>query len=319
METKRPTYLGADLGGTKLMIGESDADGGLLWKREYPSGYLAQSEALKLIERVLDEVLEGRPTSKRPAAIGLGLIGRVDSSTGNWLEIDRDRAETLPIAEILEGKYTLPCFADNDVRSAAKAEMLFGQGKEAKNWIYLNVGTGIAASVVSNGKLMTGGHWNAGEVGHSASGIAFHAPCSCGRPDCVEPVASGMGLDLCARLLVAQYPGTKLKIPPEGMQIGAAEIFSLYETDPLCRVLTDNAAQALANLIMNLVRFCDPELIVLGGGIMSTDFLYLKIIERLNPYTVRYVTGGIVRTGLDPRNIGLLGACGSAIKGLEET
>ncbi len=312
------TYLGADLGGTKLMIGEADADGNLLWRREYPSGYLGQTEALKLIEDALDNALEGRSADKRPAAIGLGLIGRIDSSTGTWLEIDHDRAEVLPIAEILKKRYGFPCFADNDVRSAAKAEMLFGQGKNCEDWIYLNVGTGIAAAIVSNGKLITGGHCNAGEVGHSASGIDFHAPCSCGRPDCVEPVASGVGLDLCARLLAAQYPGTRLAIPPEGTRIGAAEIFSLYETDPLCKALTDNAAQTLANLVMNLVRFCDPELVVLGGGIMSTDFLYQKVLERLNSFTIRYVTGGVVRTGLEPRNIGLLGACGNAIKGLED-
>lgn len=318
MEDKKATYLGADLGGTKLMMGETDNTGNLLWYREYPSGYLTQTEALKLIEGVLDDALDERPADKRPAAVGLGLIGRIDSRTGTWLEIDHDRAEVLPITESLQKQYGLPCFADNDVRSAAKAEMLFGQGKDAENWVYLNVGTGIAAAIVSNGKLITGGHCNAGEVGHSASGIDFHAPCSCGRPDCVEPVASGMGLDLCARLLAARYPGAKLRIPPEGARIGAAEIFSLYETDPLCRVLTDNAAQAIANLIMNLVRFCDPELVVLGGGIISTDFLYQKVLERLNPYTIRYVTGGIVRTGLDPRNIGLLGACGNAIKGLEE-
>ncbi len=312
------TYLGADLGGTKLMIGETDADGNLLWRREYPSGYLTQAEALKLIKRALDESLNERPADKRPAAIGLGLIGRIDSRAGTWLEIDHDRAEVFPITESLQKRYGLPCFADNDVRSAAKAEMLFGQGKSCENWIYLNVGTGIAAAIVSNGKLMTGGHCNAGEVGHSASGIEFHAPCSCGRPDCVEPVASGFGLDLCARLLALKYPDTRLAIPPEDTRIGAVEIFSLYETDPLCRALTDNAAQALANLIMNLVRFCDPELVVLGGGIMSTDFLYQKILERLNPYTIRYVTGGVVRTGLEPRNIGLLGTCGNAIKGLED-
>jgi len=313
------TYLGADLGGTKLMLGEADAAGSLLWRREYPSGYLSQREALKLIEDALDNSLNGRPAGKRPAAVGLGMIGRIDSRTGTWLEIDHDRSEVLPIAEILQKRYGLPFFADNDVRSAAKAEMLFGQGKDAKNWVYLNVGTGIAAAIVSDGRLMTGGYWNAGEVGHTASGIDFRAPCSCGRPDCVEPVASGMGLDLCARMLAPQYPDTRLTIPPEGARVGAAEIFSLYETDPLCRILTDRAAQALANLIMNLVRFSDPELVVLGGGLMSDDFLRQKILGRLNPFTIRYVTGGIVRTGLDPRNIGLLGACGNAIKGLEES
>lgn len=313
------TYLGVDLGGTKLKIGESDLEGNLLWTREYPSGYLGQREALNLIESALDKALEERPADKRPVAIGLGLIGRIDSSTGTWLEIDHDRAEVLPISDSLQKRYGLPCFADNDVRSATKAEILFGRGKDYDNWIYINVGTGIAAAIVSKKRLITGGHCNAGEVGHSASGIDFHAPCACGRPDCVESVASGSGLDLCARLLAPQYPDTILAIPPVGTRISGAEIFSLYEIDPLCRTLTDNAAKALGNLIMNMVRFCDPELVVLGGGLMSTDFLYRKVLDRLNPFTMRYVTGGVVRTGLDPRNIGVMGACGNAIKGLEES
>lgn len=314
----KKTYLGVDLGGTKLMVGETDEDGTLLRYKRYPSGPLDQREALELIKRSLDDFLADRPDIPDPAAMGLGLVGRIDGRTGLWLEIDHDRADPTPVTEILKETYGMPCFADNDVRSATKAEMLFGQGKSLENWIYLNVGTGVAAGIVSGGRLVTGGHCNAGEVGHSASGIEFRAPCVCGRPDCVESVASGFGLDLCARLLAPRYPDTGLAIPADHTRVSASEIFSLYETDPLCRVLADNAAQALANLIMNLIRFCDPETVVLGGGIMADDFLYLRILERLNPYTTRYVTGGVVRTALDPRKIGLLGACSNAIKGMEE-
>ena len=101
--------------------------------------------------------------------------------------------------------------------------------------------------------------------------------------------------------------------------VSASEVFRLYDDDPLCRVLTDNAAAAVANLIMNLVRFSDPDTVVLGGGVMSDGFLYPRVLERLNPYTIRYVTNGVVLTALDPRCIGLLGACGNAIKGMEET
>ncbi len=318
MERNKQTYLGVDLGGTKLMIGEIDRKGRLLRDKKYPSGSLDQQAALELIERSLDDFLADRPHGAGPAAMGLGLVGRVDNRTGMWLEIDHDRSSPMPVTEILRNRYGLPCFADNDVRSATKAEMLFGQGKDSQNWIYLNTGTGVAAGIVSHGRIITGGHCNAGEVGHSASGIAFRAPCVCGRPDCVEPVASGLGLDLCARLLAPEYPNTRLKLPADGSRVSAAEIFSLYEEDPLCRSLTDNAAQALANLIMNLVRFCDPDTVVLGGGLMADEFLYRKILERLDPYTIRYVTGGIARTGLDPRRIGLLGACANAMKGLEE-
>lgn len=302
------TYTGVDLGGTSLKLAETDRAGKLLRRHSCPSGRLDHREALELITRELDRFLPG--ALGRPEAVGLGLVGRVDGRQGLWLEIDHDRPGGLALKGILEERYRLPCFLDNDVRSAAKAEWLFGRGRGLENWVYLNVGTGIAATVFSGGRLITGGHCNAGEVGHSASGIGFRAPCACGRPDCVEPVASGLGFDTSARILAPEYPGTQLRIP--------AEVFSLSGSDPLCRVLTDNAAQALANLIMNLVRFCDPEAVILGGGVMTGSFLYEKVLERLNSFTVRYVTEGIALTGLAPGTVGLLGACANGICGMEE-
>lgn len=183
--------------------------------------------------------------------------------------------------------------------------------------IYINIGTGIAAGFVSGGKLITGGSFNAGEVGHTSSGIAMKVPCECGRDDCVEPVASGLGIDTCARILKEQYPDTKLTIPKEG-RVSAAEVFRLSDADPMCGVLTENAAAAVSNLIMNLIRFNDPRLIVLGGGVVTDGFLYKKVLDKLNPHTVRFVTDGIVLTQLDPGKIGVLGACSNAVIGMEE-
>lgn len=314
METQG-SFLGADLGGTKLMVGEMDRDGNILRAKRYPSGYLTQREALALIEDSIDDFLADRPGGPPLRAIGVGMIGRIDSRKGVWLQIDHDREEPVDMAAILSEKYGQPCFLGNDVRSAAKAEMLFGYGRDSQDWVYLNVGTGIAAGIVAGGRLITGGSFNAGEVGHTTSGIGFHAPCACGRPDCVEPVAAGVGLDRSARLLAKEYPDTRLHIPEEGV-IPAPEIFALYDSDALCKTVTDNAAAALANLIMNLVRFCDPDMVVLGGGFMSGDFFYRKVMDQLNPYTIRYVTKGIVRTELDPAMIGLMGAASNGIIGL---
>lgn len=312
------TYLGADLGGTKLLIGEMDGSGRLLRHRRWPSGPLTQAQALALIERGLDEFLAEEFPGSNPAAIGVGMVGRIDSRNGVWHEIDADRAEVIPAAQRLSDRCGLPCFIDNDVRSATKAEMLFGRGHTSRHFLYINVGTGIAAGVVTDGRLISGGHFNGGEVGHTSSGLPLHTGCCCGRDDCVEPVASGSGFDRCARLLAPRYPDTRLTIPQNGGRVSVKEVFALYDTDPLCRTLTDNAAAALANLIMNLVRVTDPDTIVLGGGVVSDGFLYPKIMERLDPHTIRFVTGGISLTRLDPSYIGLLGACSNAVMGMEE-
>ena len=314
------TYLGVDLGGTKLLVGEMTSDGQLLYTKKYPTGPLPQSEALEVICRSVEDFLKTvRPEdAPMPVGMGVGLVGRIDSRQGTWLEIDAERAEQIPIGELLSKRFGLPCFVDNDVRSAVKAELLFGRGKQSDCLIYINVGTGIAAGITVGGRTISGSHCNAGEVGHMVSGISQRIPCSCGRMDCVEPVASGAGFDKCARALAAQYPDTRLHIPEDGSRVRVEDVFALYGTDPLCTLLTDNAAQVIANLVMNMVRALDPDTVVLGGGVMSDGFLYPHVMKRINSYTVRFVTNGIVLTQLDAARIGLMGACSNAIEGLRQ-
>lgn len=311
------SYIGVDLGGTKLLLGEMDRQGNILRTQRFPSGALNQAQAMELMEKALDSFLQGSTPGYTPCAIGFGIVGRVDSRTGTWFEIHPGNSRLTHIGPEMEARYGLPCFADNDVRSATKAEMLFGNGKGIRHMIYINIGTGLAAGFVSDGRLVTGGHCNAGEVGHTASGLSLHVPCGCGRPDCVERVTAGVGLDASARLLHKDYPDTKLPIPETG-RVKAQDIFALCQTDELCRVLTDNAAQGAANLIMNLIRFNDPERIVLGGGVLTDGTLFPKILEKLNPETIRFIPHDIVLTALDTGKVGLLGACSNAIIGMEE-
>ncbi|MDR1689406.1 MAG: ROK family protein [Clostridiales bacterium] len=299
-------YLGLDFGGTKLLLGEADSSGRVRYEEKYDSGYMNQREALSFITQSLDDYFaKGR---RKPLAMGLGVVGRADSSRGIWFEMDTERKDAVPIAEILSQRYGIACYIDNDVRSAAKAEQRFGFGKNSDNFIYINVGTGIAAGTVSGGKILVGGHYNAGEVGHTHSGIEAGIQCVCGRMDCAEALASGKGLDNCARLYAKRFANTALNIPKEG-KVDARDIFRLAQTDELCAFLAAQAARVLANLIMNLVRVSDPDTVVLGGGVVADGFLLPLIKENLNPGTMRYVTNGVVLTRLDPKHIGLIGAC----------
>ena len=144
-----------------------------------------------------------------------------------------------------------------------------GFGQISKNFIYINVGTGIAVGTVINGRQIRGSHFNAGEVGHVRVGVNLGIKCGCGRMDCVEAIAAGIGFDNCARLLRNRYE-TNLHIPAEkGERVLISEVFALSQKgDPLCVALVENASEALANLIMNLVRVTDPDTVVLGGGIV---------------------------------------------------
>jgi glucokinase len=313
------TYIGIVLGGTKIMIGEIDGQGNILSMKRYKSGFFNQESASEIIRASLDDYRSNVHWKEHPCAIGVGLIGRVDSERGIWHQIDPDLTNPIALASEFSAIYGMPCFIDNDVKAATRAVIKWGFGQISRDFIYIYVGTGIAASMVVEGKQIRGSHFNAGEVGHLRVGVQVGIKCPCGRTDCVETIASSVGIDRCARYLKNYYP-THLMIPDRDGRVSVEEVFRLsQEGDALCEKLVDNATEALANLIMNMVRISDPDTVVLGGEMVADGFLLGKVQEKLQSVTMRFVTNGVVITKLNPQFISLLGAAAVAIDGLSST
>ncbi len=309
------TYLGLDLGGTKLLIGEVDKHGNILRFKKYASGYFNQQAASEIVKSSLDDYIRTVGwVENTPVSMGIGLIGRVDPNKGIWLQIDPNRTQPIELAKEIGEIYGINCRIDNDVKSATRAERVWGVGQFSKNFIYINIGTGIAVGTVVNGRQIRGSHFNAGEAGHMTVGVNVGVECCCGRKDCVEAIASGSGFDSCARLLKDKYE-TRLEIPQdEGVKVDVREVIRLCQDgDPLCRVLVENATTGIANLIMNLVRLTDPDTVVLGGSIVADEYIFEKILNKLNHNTMRFVSNGVVITKLNPQFVGLLGAAAVAM------
>jgi predicted NBD/HSP70 family sugar kinase len=309
MTAEQETYLAVDLGGTSLLVGEVNGAGKILSHKKYPSGYIDQKQATEIIKHAVTDFLQ--TTKHKHSAMGVGLIGRVNNAGGIWLQMDLKRTELTSLAEVLSAHFGMPCYIDNDVKAATRAERIWGCKSE--NFIYLNIGTGIGAGFIVNGKLMRGSHYNSGEVGHTRVGTNIGIRCGCGREDCVELIAAGIGFDRSARLLSNRF-STSLDIPgDEKRPVDVREVYALYEKgDELCVQLVQNASTAIADLIMNIVRVSDPDTVVLGGGIVSSGFLFPMITEKLNQTTIRFVKNGVVLTRLDPDFIGLIGAAAVA-------
>lgn len=310
------TFIGVVLEGTRIVIAEVTPEGNILQAKAYKSAFFNQESALNMIVDSLHDFELNQGWKERPRAIGVGLIGRVDPVNGIWFQMDPDRSHAIKLTQSISEEFGLPCFIDNDVKCGANAVRKWGYGKHTNNFIYLYVGTGIAASVVSNGVMLRGAHYNAGEVGHLRVGVQVGIRCPCGRVDCVESIASIMGIDRCARFLKPYYD-TRLQFPDKDTMINVNDVFQLArEGDPLCAKLVNNASEALANLIMNLVRVSDPDTVILGGEMVADGFLIEEIRHNLQPVTMRFVTNGVVLTKLNPRFINLLGAASIAMDGM---
>lgn len=319
---KKKTYLGIDLGGTKLLIGEVDEEGKVLRSKRYPSliaSGASQTEVMKDVVKCIEDYLKKYMLvpGEDFEAIGMGMVGRVDPEEGLWLEIQKPRMETVRSAEILSERFHVSSGIDNDVRSGAEAERRFGKAKGCDDYIYMNIGTGIGAAFVNHGQMLTGAHYCGGEVGHNVVNINSDVQCPCGRMGCAEALASGMGLHNRAVSLRQEYPYTALVFPEEG-RIDGRKVFELAEKgDALCIRLADDAVKAVAGLLENFLWLADPEKIIMGGGLITDGRILERVQKLMSPMSTRFLKDGIEMTGLDSDFVGLVGAAAVGIRTLE--
>ena len=247
-----------------------------------------------------------------PLAIGMGLVGQTNPKVGTWFEaMNLPITTPIPLAGQLSDRYEVPVTLDNDVHAAALAELRWGIGKESTDFIYLNVGTGIAAGLVFNGQLLRGTQNYAGELGHMV--VQPDGPlCPCGRRGCVEPIASGGGMLACVQELLVDFPDSMLHAHAQSEPLTAHSIFTAADTgDPLAIKISSEAIQALSMALINLVNLLNPEWIVYGGGTLRDGWLieHVRVDVESRPLLMtRKSLKGILPSRLNPDQVGLLGA-----------
>ncbi len=312
------TFIGCDFGGTKLLIGEIDEGGRILNSKRYDTGIKKHTEAADYILSCLADYAGEIGFTGTLRAAGAGVVGVVDYTEGIWKSMDHIETAPIPLAAMISDKLGVPAAVDNDVKCATRAEMMFGQGKYSDNFIYLNVGTGIAAGFVVEGKILRGANNNSGEVGHCVVDLSREEVCICGRRGCVESIASGSGFTNQLLCMYDRY-STRYNLLKPGEKAEVSEIFKLADQgDALCLKLTEQAVDNLSTLIMNLVRTTDPDTVILGGGVISDGWLLPKISEKLNASTMRGVKKGVIKSSFDPGLVGLIGAGAQAIARYKE-
>lgn len=312
------TVLGVDLGGTKILIGELTLTGEVLSQKSYTSIVVSQKDATQCIKECLHDFLSTIPLIGQVQAIGIGVVGRVDRKRGIWIEIHPELSQQIDLAKEIESEFHRPCYIGNDVYCATLSEKIYGIGQETDDFIYLNIGTGIAARCVINGQIIEGKNFDAGEVGHMVVDMNSDVECVCGNKGCVETLASGLGLHNRVMELIEQYPHSCIQKKESG-RIGAIELFEGYDqNDELCKIVVDRALKAVAITIMNLIRVSDPDAIVLGGGVGSSYWFIEHLLMLMNTKTTRFITKGIQKTKQEAKTIGLKGAALLAILEIEK-
>jgi len=274
--------IGIDIGGTKILGGIVEEDGTLLGIKQVDTQAekgreFILSNLFKLIDDLIAE-------AGKVDAIGVGSAGKIDCEKGIVVYATDNLPGWMGLAlkDVLEDRYKVEVAVDNDVNAAVLGEMWLGAGRSYRNIMMMTIGTGVGGAIVIDGKLIRGSHWSAGEIGHMIL-IPRGRQCNCGRQGCLEQYVSGTAL-------YKRYNeiSNSLKIK------NAKQLFELYKHgDEIARKVIDDFVELLSISIMSIRNILDPEVFIIGGGIIESKELWWDKFKALMGDNVNIVSAGL--------------------------
>ncbi len=287
MRSERSTQksiIGIDVGGTKIAGCVIDPQGRIVSTIRRPTVTSSVEATLDSIALVVKELMRASQLDADGVdAIGFGIPGLVDAQTGTGIASVNLGWNNVPVLASLEARLGIRCSIDNDVRVGALGEAYFGAGKGSQDLVYLNIGTGISAVILIDGKFFLGTHGLAGEIGHAVL-IPDGPRCKCGGHGCFEAVASGPGI--VQRTLEKLQAGTDSSltalVSEKFHPLTAEQVFeAAAHADPVALETLQEIGTWMAYAIEYLALAYDPEVIVLGGSIALGSPLLFGTIQQV--------------------------------------
>ncbi len=277
-------FIGIDIGGTKISAAAISPTGRILGREKIATPPKAKpATILKLIIDLIDEIiLENNLARKNLSGIGIGVPGIVNKDN-HILATPNIQLAGFHLCAKLKKKLRVKVVAGNDVNLGLLGEQWLGAGQKAKNIIGIFPGTGVGGAIIIDGKLLIGSQGAAAELGHMS--MALDGPtCSCGNRGCLEAFAGRWAIE--RDLHAAIKAGRKSKIVEiSGGHLATIKSKSLKtalkQKDPLTVEVMTKASRILGQACINVRHIFNPDLIILGGGIIEAcgEFM-LPIINK---------------------------------------
>jgi glucokinase len=314
--------IGVDLGGTKLLAGAVDPALNVHHRATRPARGSGQADVLDTVVAAVREIrdaIEG--ASGTVEAVGIGIPCLIDRERGVAVMAVNLPIADLPFRDLMAERIGLPVFVDNDANAAMLAEWRFGAALGARDAALLTLGTGIGGGLVVGGALQRGSQGAGAELGHmvvQADGPRCQG--NCPNRGCLEAMCSGTALVREARRIAAERPRSGLgRALAEGREISGPLVTELAHDGDVA------AIDALALIgswlgvgIANLVNMLNPDVVVVGGGVIAAGELLLEparavVLERALSPSKEHVQIVPARFGAES---GMLGAAALALDGI---
>ena len=276
--------LAAQLGATSISVALADLNGQIVEHHEEPGDIAAGPESiLGRVEELFDRFVTALPDGCAAIwGIGVGVPGPVEFATGRPVSPPiMPGWDGYDIRGRLSARYHAPVWVDNEVNLMALGELRSGLGRTEQDLIYLKVGTGIGAGLVSGGRLHRGAQGCAGDVGHVAAAAGQEVVCRCGNTGCLEALAGGAALarDAIAAAQAGHSPYLR-DLLASGKVLTARDVSEgAAHGDATSRDLLVRSGAVIGQTLAQLVNFFNPSLIVIGGGVAEAGDVFLAAIR----------------------------------------
>lgn len=262
--------LSFDIGGTKIAFGLVKGGKIFSYRKILLEKPFQKDKFLKKLINLISLVLK---KNKKIEKIVLGLAGQVNFKDGSLIISPNisEKREKIYLKKILERKFGLPIFFDNDANCFTLGETVFGRGENKNFVVGLTIGTGIGGGIVLDKKILRGKDGFAGEFGHIILEIGGRK-CLCGKRGCFEAYASGRAMAELYFELTGKKKNT-FQIKKEFSQKKQEAVFVVNET-----------ARWLAIGLANVINILNPDLIVLGGGMTGFKSFIEIALKNIRPW-----------------------------------
>lgn len=303
--------LGVDIGGTNTKLGFVDQDGVCLADMSIPTGEDDADKYLPRLYRAVDKLMLPLRDKIKIVGIGIGVPngnyykGTVEMPTNlQW-------SDYVPLAQLIEDHYKLPCRLTNDANAAALGEMKFGVAKGMKNFVMITLGTGLGSGFVVDGKLAYGHDGFAGELGHVVVNPNGRM-CGCGKKGCLETYVSATGIRRTVYKLLADHTEESEMRRISFEDLDASMITdSATRGDKIAIEAFEYTGRILGMKLADVMAILSPEAFILFGGLTrAQDYLFeptRRYMEQFMMPIFRHKVK-LLTSGLTGANTAVLGA-----------
>jgi len=270
--------VGVDIGGTKIAVGVVDEHGAILAKTKRKTN----PRDPQSIDLAIADAVAELAVNHEFHAVGLAAAGFVSSDRTRVLFAPNISWREYPLAQKVAsaiGRSDMHVVVENDANAAGWAEYAYGSGTDARNMLMLTIGTGLGAAIVADGVMLRGAYGFAAELGHVRV-VPDGEPCGCGQRGCWEQYASGSALTREARRGAAARPDAAAALlAAAGGEVDAITgplVTELAFTgDEFCVAQLAELGRWIGEGCASLAAVLDPELFVVGGGVIGAGDLLL--------------------------------------------